>query len=76
MGDRKTPWTVEELDASLPRPLVPDAPWKVTASHEGRPAPQANAEGGYNYRGSAAGRVNFPGLDHRRAATGRHVVPD
>ena len=60
-GDRKAPWTVEELKASLPRPLVPDASWRVTASHEGRPAPQANAEGGYNFLGNAAGVLSFLG---------------
>ena len=42
-------------------PLVPDASWKVTASHDGRPAPQANAEGGYNFLGDAAGALNFLG---------------
>jgi len=60
-GDRKTPWTVEELNASLARPLVPDPSWRVTASHEGRPAPQANAEGGYNFLGNAAGVLSFLG---------------
>jgi hypothetical protein len=47
--------------ASLPRALVPDASWKVTASHDGRPAPQANAEGRYNYIGDAAGALSFLG---------------
>jgi mono/diheme cytochrome c family protein/glucose/arabinose dehydrogenase len=60
-GDRKTPWTVSELDASLPRLLVPDAAWKVSASHDSRPAPQANAEGGYNFIGNAAGALSFLG---------------
>jgi len=60
-GDRKTPWTVGELDASLPRLVVPDASWKVTASHDSRPAPQANAEGGYNFIGNAAGALSFLG---------------
>jgi hypothetical protein len=60
-GDRKTPWTVPELDSSLPRALVPDASWKVTASHDGRPAPQANAAGGFNFIGNAAGALNFLG---------------
>jgi len=60
-GDRKNPWTAIELDASLPRPLVPDASWKITASHDERPAPQANAEGGYNFIGNAAGAVSFLG---------------
>jgi mono/diheme cytochrome c family protein/glucose/arabinose dehydrogenase len=55
------PWTVPELDASLPRALVADPSWKVTASHDSRPAPQANAEGGYNYLGNAAGALSFLG---------------
>ncbi len=55
------PWTVAELEGSLPRALVADSSWKVTASHDGRPAPQANAEGGYNYSGSASGALNFLG---------------
>ena len=59
---------------SLPRPLVPDASWKVTASHDGRPAPQANAEGGYNYHRRRRRRAELPGLDDRRPAAGRHVV--
>jgi mono/diheme cytochrome c family protein/glucose/arabinose dehydrogenase len=60
-GDRRTPWTVVELDASLPRLLVPEAAWKVTASHDARPAPQANAEGAYNFIGNAAGALSFLG---------------
>jgi mono/diheme cytochrome c family protein/glucose/arabinose dehydrogenase len=60
-ADRKTPWTVPELDRSLPRVLVPEASWKVTASHEGKPAPQANAAGGFNFVGNAAGALNFLG---------------
>ena len=32
-ASRKTPWTLAELEVSLPRPLVPDATWTVTASH-------------------------------------------
>jgi len=55
------PWTVPELESSLPRALVADASWKVTASHDARPAPQANAEGGYNYASNAAGALNFMG---------------
>ena len=57
---RKTPWTLEELEASLPRALVADATWKVTASHNAADAAQG---------------VNFLGLDDRRAAAARHVVP-
>ncbi len=60
-ADRKSPWTAKELDESLPRLLVPSESWKVTASHEGHPSPQANADGGYNYRGDAAGGLTFMG---------------
>jgi mono/diheme cytochrome c family protein len=55
------PWTSAEIAASLPRALVPDAAWKVTASHDSQPKPQANAEGGYNYAGNAAGALSFLG---------------
>jgi hypothetical protein len=54
-------WTIPELEASLPHALVADAAWKVTASHDARPAPQANAAGGYNYASNAAGVLNFMG---------------
>lgn len=60
-GDRKTPWTVAELDASLPRLLVPDASWRITASHDSQPTPRANAEGGFNFLGNAGGALNFLG---------------
>lgn len=33
-ADRRTQWTVDELLASLPQPLAPDASWKVTVSHQ------------------------------------------
>ena len=60
-GERQTPWTVAELDASLPRLVVPDADWTVTASHDARPAPRANAEGAYNFIANAAGALSFLG---------------
>jgi mono/diheme cytochrome c family protein/glucose/arabinose dehydrogenase len=60
-ADRRAPWTVAELDASLPRPLVPEPSWRVTASHDSQPAPRANAEGGYNFIGNAAGALSFLG---------------
>jgi mono/diheme cytochrome c family protein/glucose/arabinose dehydrogenase len=60
-GDRKAPWTVPELESSLPRLVVPAQTWKVTASHDSRPAPQANAEGGYNFIGNAAGALSYLG---------------
>jgi mono/diheme cytochrome c family protein len=38
---RKLPWTVAELEASLPMLLQPDPAWKVTASHNPAAAPDA-----------------------------------
>ena len=32
-ASRKAQWTIVELESSLPRPLIPDARWTVTASH-------------------------------------------
>jgi hypothetical protein len=60
-GNRTTQWTVEELEGSLPRPLVPDDTWKVTASHDAQPAPNSNAGGGFNFSVNAAGALNFLG---------------
>jgi mono/diheme cytochrome c family protein len=42
VGARKTPWTVSELESSLPTPLLPDlASWKLSASHNTAAAPTA-----------------------------------
>lgn len=38
---RKAPWNTKELLASLPKPLVVDASWKLTASHNPQIAGQA-----------------------------------
>jgi mono/diheme cytochrome c family protein/glucose/arabinose dehydrogenase len=43
---RARPWTVAELESTLPRPLVADASWKVTASHNA-----SGAGGGLNISG-------------------------
>ena len=59
--DRKTPWTVGELQASLPRLLIADAAWDFSASHDATPPPQANASGSFNFLSSAAGAVSFLG---------------
>jgi mono/diheme cytochrome c family protein/glucose/arabinose dehydrogenase len=42
-GSRSTPWTVEEIEASLPVLLAPQPAWKATASHN--PAGAGNALG-------------------------------
>jgi mono/diheme cytochrome c family protein/glucose/arabinose dehydrogenase len=47
-GDRKSPWTQAELEASLPVALTPLGSWKVTASHNTEAAP-----GGLNFQGWA-----------------------
>jgi mono/diheme cytochrome c family protein len=61
-GTRSAPWTVEELERAVPRPLVPDERWRVTASHDGQPAARsANAAGGYNFQVSAAGALSYLG---------------
>ena len=58
---RSTLWTVEELERSIPRPLVPDGSWKVTASHDAQPTPNSNAGGGFNFAINAAGALSFLG---------------
>src|SRR4029453_10523566 len=40
-ADRKTPWTVAELDASLPRVIVADPSWRLSASHNSPTASNA-----------------------------------
>jgi mono/diheme cytochrome c family protein len=42
-GNRRTPWAVDEIEASLPVLLAPSPAWKATASHN--PAAAANAIG-------------------------------
>jgi mono/diheme cytochrome c family protein/glucose/arabinose dehydrogenase len=42
---RRAPWTVAELQATLPVPLHPDSSWKATASHNPAAAPRAMNEG-------------------------------
>ena len=39
---RKTPWSIPELEASVPKLMIPDpATWKATASHNAAAAPNA-----------------------------------
>jgi mono/diheme cytochrome c family protein len=47
---RKAPWTVEELEASIPRALVPDAAWKVRSSHNAPDAAQGLNFAGWSTR--------------------------
>jgi mono/diheme cytochrome c family protein/glucose/arabinose dehydrogenase len=55
--NRKAPWTPPELLSSLPRPLVPDATWKVTASHNA-----SDAVRGVNFAGWTTGAPQQPGM--------------
>jgi mono/diheme cytochrome c family protein len=54
---RTTPWTVAELEGSVPVALVPEAGWKATASH----ASDA-AAGGLTYEGWTAPAPQQPGM--------------
>jgi hypothetical protein len=38
---RRAPWTVAELEASLPKLLISDETWKLSASHNSEAAPRA-----------------------------------
>jgi mono/diheme cytochrome c family protein len=60
-ADRKTPWTFGDLAASLPRPLIPDATWTVTASHHAPPPPSPNAAGSFSMEANPAGALNYLG---------------
>ena len=40
-GNRRTPWTVTEIEGTLPKLLVPDTTWKLSASHNPAAAPAA-----------------------------------
>ena len=60
-SDRKTPWTYDTLRATLPRPLIPDATWKVTASHHAPPTPSPNAAGGFSMPPDPMGALNYLG---------------
>ena len=56
-ASRTTPWTVEELTASVPVALVSDATWKATADHNADKAP-----GGLNYEGWSTGTSQRDGM--------------
>jgi mono/diheme cytochrome c family protein/glucose/arabinose dehydrogenase len=54
---RSTPWTYAELEASLPKALVADTSWKLTASHN-----PAAAGGGTNFSGWSSDAPQQPGM--------------
>jgi mono/diheme cytochrome c family protein len=54
---RSSPWTLPELESSLPRPLVADPAWKVTASHN-----PGDAIRGVNFAGWNSGAPQQAGM--------------
>jgi mono/diheme cytochrome c family protein len=60
-NDRKGPWTFDTLQASLPKPLIPDAGWKVTTSHHAPPPASPNAAGGFSMPPDPMGALNYLG---------------
>jgi hypothetical protein len=60
-SDRKTPWTYDTLQATLPKALIPDTTWKVTASHHAPPTPSPNAAGGFSMPPDPMGALNYLG---------------
>jgi mono/diheme cytochrome c family protein len=58
---RKTPWTLPDLDASLPRPLENRAQWKLSASHNAEAAAKAVA-GTPGERWDTGGVAQQPGM--------------
>jgi hypothetical protein len=56
---RKTPWTVDELQATLPRPLAPEASWKLSASHNAPAARSALSMTAWNSQAPQAAGMWF-----------------
>jgi hypothetical protein len=56
-GNRTTAWTVADLEASLPLPVIPEANWKVTASHNA-----ATAAGALNFARWTTGEPQQAGM--------------
>jgi mono/diheme cytochrome c family protein/glucose/arabinose dehydrogenase len=54
---RATMWTVEELTRALPRPRIPDAAWRATASHN-----PAAAAGAFDFSGWSSGAPQQAGM--------------
>jgi len=54
---RTNPWTLAELEASGPRPLVPESTWRATASHNA-----TGAAGGLSFSGWSTGAPQQAGM--------------
>ena len=57
VADRKTLWTLPELEATMPRMLIPDASWKATASHNAD-----TAAGAFDFTRWSSGSAQAPGM--------------
>ena len=56
-ANRKTPWTVAEIESTLPRMALVDNGWKVTASHN-----PATASDALSIRPWTSGQAQQPGM--------------
>jgi glucose/arabinose dehydrogenase/mono/diheme cytochrome c family protein len=56
-ASRKTPWTVAEIERSLPKMAIVDNSWKLTASHN-----SATASDALSIRPWTSGRAQAPGM--------------
>ena len=56
-GARERAWTPDELERTLPRPLVPDRAWRATASHNA-----AAAAGAFDYTRWSSDAPQQPGM--------------
>jgi mono/diheme cytochrome c family protein len=56
-GTRERMWTVEELERTLPRPLIPDATWRAAASHN-----SGAAAGAFDYARWSTNAPQEPGM--------------
>jgi mono/diheme cytochrome c family protein len=60
VGTRKNPWTLAEIEPTLPRVLTPDAAtWKVSASHNAAAAATALSMTGWNSQAPQAAGMWF-----------------
>lgn len=63
-ADQKTPYTYEQLWASIPKKLEPESSWKVTASHtaEVRKGSTATARAAFTFEGWTTGTTQQEGM--------------
>ena len=72
---RDAAWTVDEIEGALPAPLIPDASWKATASHNGNRAADAFTMAAWSSTVAQAPGMTFT-IELPAAARIREVVFD